>query len=128
MKKNFLVTFAVLLFIGLTANIAAAQNYNRIRNQKIVPVKGKKLILSGEVRDSDEIAYYFKAPANARLSVKVAGDDPYFEIKVISSFDTYSLVDDAQTWSGELPEDEKIEIVVHSNYKVTDYRLEITLR
>lgn len=130
MKRNFLILFAICLLTLWMTNAVSAQSYNRIAEKKITLTKGKKLIIKGEIRDSDEIAYQFKARAGQRLTVKVIGRDADFSIYAVHSFDAEIIAQDTQTFSGKLPDfiDGKCEIVVHSNYKVADYRLEITLK
>ena len=127
MKKNLLVLLAICL---LTTVAVSAQSYNRIKEKKITLVSGKKLVLNGEVRDSDEISYQFKARAGQKLTVKVIGRDADFVLYALHSFDVEAIAEDKQFWSSKLPNlvDGKCEIVVHSNYKVASYRLEITLK
>ena len=130
MKKSFLILFAICALTIFLTNAVSAQSYNRIAEKKITLTKGKKLVIKGEIRDSDEISYQFKARAGQKLTVKVIGRDADFVLYALHSFDVEPIVEDTQFWSGTLPNnvDGKCEIVVHSNYKVADYRLEITLK
>lgn len=130
MKKNVLILFAVCVLTLLINNAVSAQSYNRIAEKKITLVKGKTRIIKGEIRDSDEIAYQFKARAGQRLMIKVTGRDADFSIYAKHEFDVEIIAQDTQSWTGTLPDfvDGKCEIVVHSNYKVADYKLQITLK
>lgn len=130
MKKHVLILFAVCLLMFLLTNEVSAQSYNRIAEKKITLVKGKTLIIKGEIRDSDEIAYQFKARAGQKITIKVIGRDADFSIYAKHEFDVEIIAQDTQSWTGTLPDfvDGKCEIVVHSNYKVADYKLQITLK
>lgn len=130
MKKNVLILFAICLLTLLMSNAVSAQSYNRIAEKKITLTKGKKLIIKGEIRDSDEISYQFKARAGQKLTIKVIGRDADFVLYALHAFDVEPIAEDTQSWSGTLPNnvDGKCEIVIHSNYKIADYRLEITLK
>ncbi len=130
MKKNILILFAICVLTLLMSNAISAQSYNRIAEKKITLTKGKKLIIKGEIRDSDEISYQFKARAGQKLTIKIIGRDADFVLYALHSFDVETIAEDTQSWSGILPDfvDGKCEIVVHSNYKVASYRLEITLK
>lgn len=128
MKRNFLILSIICLLTLLVSSTVSAQTYNTIE-KKITLVKGKKKIIKSEVRDSDEIRYEFKAGSGTSLTVKVIGKDADFSLWVVSSFDTYTLAEDKKSWSGKLvPNETKYAIVVHSNYKVADFQLEITLK
>ena len=130
MKRNVLILFAICVLTLLMSNAVSAQSYNRIAEKKITLTKGKKLVIKGEIRDSDEISYQFKARAGQKLTVKIFGKDADFVLYALHSFDVEAIAGDTKFWSGTLPKkvDGKCEIVVHSNYKVADYRLEITLK
>ena len=130
MKKNVLILFTICVLTFLMSNAVSAQSYNRITEKKITLVKGKTLIIKGEIRDSDEIAYQFKARAGQRLTVKVIGRDADCSVYAIYEFDAETLSEDTQSFSGILPDHDfkRLEIVVHSNYKVADYKLQITLK
>jgi hypothetical protein len=130
MKKNFLILFAVCVLALLMTNTVSAQLYNRVSEKKIKLVKGTKLVLTGEVRDSDEVAYQFKARPTQTITVKLTGRDADFSFYVMYELDVHLIAENTQSWSGKLPSDFKgnCEIVVHSNYKVASYRLEILLK
>ncbi len=130
MKKGFLILFVIFALTIFSTNAVSAQRYNRIAEKKINLVKGKKLVIKGEIRDSDEIAYQFKARKGQRITVKVIGKDAEFTMYAVFEFDVMPIAEETQSFSGKLPDfvDGKCEIVVHSNYKVADYRLEITLK
>ena len=130
MKKNFLIFFAVCLWALLMTDTVSAQTYNRISEKRITPVRGKKLVLRGEVRDSDEVAYRFKARAGRTLTVRIIGRDADFSVYFIYGRDAQLIAENTKKWSGKLPSgfNGNCEIVVHSNYKVARYRLEILLK
>lgn len=129
MKKNILIISIGCLVVFMLTGTSFAQNYNR-KEKRITVVNGKKQIIKGAVRDTDEIAYSFKARAGQRLTVRVVGRDADFKLNILHSFDFEPLAEDTKFWSGRLPAnvDGKLEIVVHSNYKVADYQLEILLK
>jgi hypothetical protein len=126
MKKGLFILVVIFL---LMTGVVSAQSYNRIAEKKINPVKGKKLIIKGEIRDSDEISYQFKARKGQKITIKIIGRDADFVLYALHSFDVEPIAEDTHSWSGTLPDfvDGKCEIVVHSNYKVADYRLEILI-
>ena len=130
MKRNLLILLVACVLFAVSASAAAAQTYNRIGEKTIKPTKGKKLIVKGEVRDSDEIAYRFKTRGGQKITIKIIGRDAEFSFYAIGEFDAEPLAEEKQSWTGTLPatNDERWEIVVHSNYKVADFRLEITLK
>lgn len=130
MKKNFLILFAVCLLALLAANETSAQAYNRVSEKRITPVKGKTLVLSGAVRDGDEVVYRFKARAGQRVTVKIIGRDADFSVYLNYGLDAEMVAQDTKSWSGKMPPEfnGNCEIAIHSNYKVADYRLEILLK
>lgn len=130
MKRKFLVLFAVCLLALLTTNSASAQAYNRVSEKKITPVKGKKLILRGAVRDGDEVVYRFKARGGQNLTIKLIGRDADFSFYAVQGLDAQLIVQDTKSWSGKLPPafNGSGEIAIHSTYKVANYRLEILLK
>lgn len=130
MKRNFLILFAVCLSVLLVTNSVSAQSYSRVAEKRITPVKGKKLVLRGAVRDGDEVAYRFKGRAGQRITIRITGRDADFSLYLIRGLDAQLIAEDTKFWSGELPPDFNgaCEIAVHSNYKVAGYRLEILLK
>ena len=130
MQKNFLIFFAACLLALLMTDTVSAQLYNRISEKRITPVRGKKLVLRGEVRDSDEVAYRFKARAGQILTVRIIGRDADFSVYAVQGTGARLITENTQSWSGKLPSGFKgnCEIVVHSNYKIAGYRLEILLK
>jgi hypothetical protein len=127
MKKNLLFLIGIgLMTLVLTGAVSAQYNQTE---KRINVVSGKKLIIKGAVRDTDEISYVFMARAGQKLTVKVIGRDADFTIFAIHAFDAEQIAEDTQLWSKTLPDlvDGKCSITVHSNYKVADYRLEILL-
>jgi len=85
MKRVLISTALVLAFISLvfaqTAPIAqtesvSAQTYNRVSEKTVKPIRGKKLVLTGEVRDGDEVLYRFRARAGQRVLLKSSAEMP----------------------------------------------------
>lgn len=108
----------------------SAQSYNRVSEKNIKVVKGKKLILTGVVRDGDEVVYRFRARAGQKVTVKIIGRDADFTVYLNYGLDFEPVAQDTKSWSGTMPAEFNghCEIGVHSTYKVTDYRLEILLK
>lgn len=130
MRKTFLILFTIFLSAWLMADEVAAQSYNRVSEKNIKVVRGKKLVLSGTVRDGDEVLYRFRARAGQRVTVKVIGRDSDFTVYLNHGLDVEPVANDTKSWSGTMPREFNghCEIGVHSTYKVADYRLEITLK
>ena len=130
MRKIFLALFAICLSACLLAGEVAAQSYNRVSEKNVRVVKGKKLVLSGAVRDGDEVVYRFRARAGQKVTVKVIGRDADFTVYLNHGLDVEPVANDTKSWSGTMPPefDGHCEIGVHSTYKVANYRLEISLR
>jgi hypothetical protein len=128
MKKTFLLLCAVCL-LAWPAAAVSAQSYNRVSEKNIKPVKGKKLILTGAVRDGDEVVYRFRARAGQKVTVKIIGRDSDFSVYLNYGLDVEPVANDIKSWSGTMPPEFNghCEIGVHSTYKVADYRLEILL-
>jgi hypothetical protein len=114
----------------LLAGNVSAQTYNRVKEKTVRLVKGKKLVLAGAVRDSDEVLYRFKARAGQKITVNIIGRDADFTVYLNHGLDVEPVANEVKTWSGTMPRefDGHVEIGVHSTYKVADYRLEISLR
>ena len=130
MRKTLLIVFAILMTAWLlTANVSA-QTYNRVSEKNIKVVKGKKLVVTGAVRDGDEVVYRFRARAGQRVTVKIIGRDSDFSVYLNHGLDLEPVANDTKSWSGIMPREFNghCEIGVHSTYKVADYRLEILLR
>ena len=113
----------------MTAEISA-QSYNRVSEKNIKLARGKKLVLTGTVRDGDEVVYRFRARAGQRVTVKIIGRDSDFSVYLNYGLDVESVANETKSWSGTMPAEFNghCEIGVHSTYKVADYRLEISLR
>ena len=107
-----------------------AQSYNRVSEKNIKVVKGKKLVVTGAVRDGDEVVYRFRARAGQRVTVKIIGRDSDFSVYLNYGLDVESVAQDTKSWSGTMPREFNghCEVGVHSTYKVADYRLEISLK
>lgn len=129
MRKTFLFLFAVCLSAWMTGE-ASAQSYNRVSEKTVKVVRGKKLVLTGSVRDGDEVIYRFRARAGQRVTVKVIGRDSDFTVYLNYGLDVEPVANDTKSWSGTMPRefDGHCEIGVHSTYKLASYRLEISLR
>jgi hypothetical protein len=129
MRKTFLIFFAVCLSTWLMTNEVSAQTYNRVSEKTIKLVRGKKLVLTGAVRDGDEVVYRFRARAGQKVTVKVVGRDADLSVYLNHGLDLEPVANDTKSWSGTMPPefDGHCEIGVHSTYKVADYRLEISL-
>ena len=108
----------------------SAQSYNRVSEKNIKVVKGKKLVLTGAVRDGDEVVYRFRARAGQRVTVKIIGRDSDFSVSLNHGLDVEPVAHDTKSWSATMPPEFNghCEIGVHSTYKVADYRLEISLK
>lgn len=130
MKKTFLILFAICLSAWLMTDEVSAQSYNRVSEKNVKVVRGKKLVLTGAVRDGDEVLYRFRARAGQRITVKVIGRDSDFAVYLNHGLDVETVANDTKSWSGTMPREFNghCEIGVHSTYKLADYRLEILLR
>ena len=127
MTKTFLVLFTIGLSAWLLAEEVSAQSYNRVSEKQVRVVKGKKLVLTGSVRDGDEVLYRFRARAGQRVTVKVIGRDADFTIYLNYGLDVEPVAQETKSWSSTMPRefDGHCEIGVHSTYKLASYRLEI---
>ena len=130
MRKTVVVLFAICLSTWLMSDEVSAQTYNRVSEKNIKVVKGKKLVLTGAVRDGDEVIYRFRARAGQRVTVKIIGRDSDFSVSLNYGLDVESVANNTKSWSGTMPPEFNghCEIGVHSTYKVADYRLEISLK
>ena len=130
MKKRFLILFAICLSALLLTDEVSAQSYNRVREKTIKLVRGRKQVLTGAVRDGDEVVYRFRARAGQRVTVKIAGRDSDFSVYLNYGLDFEPVANDTKSWSGTMPRvfSGHCEIGVHSTYKVADYRLEILVK
>lgn len=128
--RTVLVLFAICLSALLMSDEISAQTYNRVSEKNIKVVKGKKLVLTGAVRDGDEVVYRFRARAGQRVTVKIAGRDSDFSVYLNYGLDFEPVANDTKSWSGTMPREFNghCEIGVHSTYKVADYRLEILVK
>ena len=130
MKKTFLVLFAACFAVWLSTDEISAQSYNRVSEKTVRVVRGKKLVLTGAVRDGDEVVYRFRARAGQKVTIKITGRDADFTVYLNHGLDVEPVAQDIKTWSGVLPREFNghCEIGIHSTYKVADYRLEILLQ
>ncbi len=130
MRKTVLILFAICFSTWLMSLEVSAQSYNRVSEKNIKVVKGKKLVLTGSVRDGDEVVYRFRARAGQKVTVKVTGRDSDFTVYLNHGLDVEPVAQDTKSWSGTMPPEFNghCEIGVHSTYKVAGYRLEILLQ
>ena len=129
MRNTFLILFAICLSALLMAVEVSAQTYNRVSEKSVRVVRGKKLVLTGSVRDGDEVLYRFRARAGQKITVKVIGRDADFTVYLNYGLDVEPVAQDTKSWTGTMPRefDGHCEIGLHSTYKVAAYRLEILL-
>ena len=129
MRKTVLLLFAVWLSAWSMSHEVSAQNYNRVSEKNIRVVKGKKLVVTGAVRDGDEVVYRFRARAGQKVTVKIVGRDADFSVSLNHGLDVEPVANETKSWSGTIPPEFNghCEIGVHSTYKVANYRLEISL-
>jgi hypothetical protein len=129
MRKILFILFAICLSASLLAGESWAQSYERVTEKNVKVVKGKKLVLTGAVRDGDEVRYRFRARAGQKVTIKIAGRDADFTIYLNHGLDVETVSQDIKSWSGTMPPEFNghCEIGVHSSYKSADYRLEILL-
>ena len=130
MRKTLSILFAICLSALLMTDEVSAQSYNRVSEKNVKVVKGKKLVLTGTVRDGDEVVYRFRARAGQRVTVKIIGRDADFSVYLNHGLDVEPVANDTKSWSGIMPPEFNghCEIGVHSTYKVAGYRLEILLK
>lgn len=129
MRKIVVLLFAVWLSAWPMSHEVSAQTYNRVSEKNIRVVKGKKLVVTGAVRDGDEVVYRFRARAGQRVTVKITGRDAGFSVSLNHGLDVEPVANETKSWSGTMPAEFNghCEIGVHSTYKVANYRLEISL-
>ena len=129
MRKTSLILFALCLSAWLMTDEVSAQSYNRVSEKTVRVVRGKKLVLTGAVRDGDEVIYRFRARVGQRVTVKVIGRDSDFTVYLNHGLDVERVAQDTKSWSGVVPREFNghCEIGVHSTYKLANYRLEISL-
>jgi hypothetical protein len=130
MRKTLSILFAICLSGSLLTGVVSAQTYNRVSEKSVRVVRGRKLVLSGAVRDGDEVLYRFRARAGQKVTIKVIGRDADFTVYLNHGLDVEPVANDTKMWSGTMPPefDGHCEIGVHSTYKVANYRLEILVR
>ena len=130
MRKTFLIVFAICLSTWVMSYEVSAQSYNRVKEKTVKVVRGKKVVLTGAVRDGDEVVYRFRARAGQKVTVKVIGRDADFSVYLNYGLDVEAVAGEIKSWSGTMPRefDGHCEIGVHSTHKVADYRLEISLK
>ena len=130
MRRTLLSLVAICLSAWLVTAEVTAQSYNRVSEKTVRLVRGKKVVLSGAVRDGDEVLYRFKARAGQKITVNIIGRDADFSVSLNHGLDVESVIQETKSWSGTMPPefDGHCEIGVHSTYKVANYRLEVSLK
>jgi hypothetical protein len=115
---------------SIVTELVLAQTYNRVSEKTVKPIKGKKLVLTGVVRDGDEVLYRFRARAGQRVTARVSGRDADFTVYLNYGLDVEAVARDTKSWSLTMPREFNghCEIALHSTYKLADYRLEILLK
>lgn len=130
MRKTFSILFAICLTACVLTGVVSAQSYNRVSEKTVRAIKGKKLVLSGAVRDGDEVLYRFRARAGQKVTVKVIGRDADFSVWLNHGLDVEPVANETKSWSSTMPPEFNghCEIGVHSTYKLANYRLEILVQ
>ena len=130
MRKTFLTLLAICVSAWLIIDEVSAQSYNRVSEKNIRVARGKKVVLTGTVRDGDEVIYRFRARAGQKINVKVIGRDADLTVYLNHGLDVEPVAQETKSWSGTMPPEFNghCEIGVHSTYKLADYRLEISLK
>lgn len=124
MKKKLAVLLGIAVLSLLFTNSATAQD----KNIKIV--KGKKLVLKGEVSDQKERTFFFKAKKGQTVNIKLIGRDAVFMLFAQHNFDAEEFSEETKFWSGKLPRADSGEYAIRliSYHKVASFTLEITLK
>ncbi len=124
MKKKLVILFGIVVLSLLAANSITAQN------KHIKVVKGKKLVLKGEVSDQKDRTFFFKAKKGQTVTIKLIGRDAVFMLFAQHNFDAEEFSGETKLWSGKLPHAGSGEYAIRlsSNYKVASFTLEITLK
>lgn len=124
MKRKLVILLGIVILSLLTANFVTAQDKN------IKLVKGRKLILKGEVSDQKDRTFFFKAKKGQNFTIKLIGRDAVFVLAAQHKFDSESFTGETKTWSGKLPQADSGEYAIRlsSYYKVASFTLEITLK
>ena len=124
MKFKLLPALSILSVIFFTALTVDAQA------KALRLVRGKKLVLSGTVRDGDDKIFMFKAREGQQLTIKLIGRDAAFSLSG-GATDAEDIATETHSWAGKLPEpdeDGMYLLKVTSFYKVATFRLEILLQ
>lgn len=103
MRRTFLILFAIICLSALMTSEVSAQTYNRVSEKNIKLVRGKKLVLTGVVRDGDEVLYRFRARAGQRVTIKGISRDSDFSVYLNHGLDVEPVAQDTKSWSGMMP-------------------------
>ena len=131
-QQNQIDEFKQLVTVArsIVTESVSAQTYNRVSEKTVKPIRGKKLVLTGVVRDGEEVLYRFRARAGQRVTARVVGRDADFTVYLNYGLDVEAVARDTKSWSLTMPREFNghCEIALHSTYKLADYRLEILLK
>ena len=105
MKKKLFILFGIAVFVLFLTDSATAQD------KHIKVVKGKKLVLKGEVSDQKDRSYFFKAKKGQSITIKVIGRDAVFHSspntismpKLLSKKQNYGRVNDQMQIRANMP-------------------------
>lgn len=125
MKRKFTILLGIAMCCLLLINTGIAQD------RKIRVVKGRQLMVTGEVPSDKERSYFFKAKKGQTLTVKITGNDAaYFVLFAQHNFDAETFSEETRGWSGKLPRADAGEYAIRlgSYFRVATYRLEILLK
>ncbi len=124
MKTKFTILLGIAILSLLLSNSATAQD------KHIKVVKGRKLILKGEVSDQKDRIFFFKAKKGQQITIKLIGRDAVFILAAQHNFDSEDFTEETKFWSGKLPRADSGEYAIRlsSYHKVASYTLEIALK
>ncbi len=124
MKKKLKLMLGIM-FVGLLVT-----NFVNAQDKNIKLVKGRKMVIKGEVSDQKDRTYFFKAKKEQNFTIKLIGRDAVFILAAQHNFDSEDFTEETKSWSGKLPNADSGEYAIRlsSNYKVASYTLEITLK
>ena len=123
MKHKFTALLSATVLSLILSNSVIAQDKN------IRSIKGRKLVLKGEVSDQRDRSYFFKARPGQTLTVKLTGRDAVFVLFAQHNFDAETFSEETKAWSGKLPRAASGEYAIRliSYHKIASYKLEILL-
>jgi hypothetical protein len=127
MRKKLFALFGIAVLCLVTTEFVSAQDSPREKQIKLV--KGRKLVLKGEVYEGDDFYYTFKAREGQILTVKLIGRDADFTI-TSNDIEVYPFTKTTKFWSGKLIGNNTNEYSIRlaSNYKSASYKLDVLLK